>query len=132
MKQVSVYDSYFAKVKQFLNTTLLEMIFLNLIFNSLVESWKIGSFVKFWMCVGKCVFCKCANVRLAKIIFFTVRWENFLKQSGRSMCRQSQSTSFCQDVKVSFSEVYISEYGRSLGLLTTGVCAKTHFHISNI
>jgi len=44
-------------------------------------------------------------VRLAKIIFLNVRWEKFLKQSGRIVCRQSQSESFCQNVKVRFSDV---------------------------
>jgi hypothetical protein len=34
-----------------------------------------------------------------------VRWEKFLKHSGRIVCRQSQSVSFCQDVKVRFSDV---------------------------
>jgi hypothetical protein len=68
-----------------------------------VENWL---FCKTWVVCRLVRFCKCANVRLAKIIFLNVRWEKFLKHSGRIVCRQSQLVSSSQDVKVRFSDVY--------------------------
>jgi hypothetical protein len=60
-----------------LNIALLDIIFLNLIFNILVERWEIGSFAKLWLRVGLCGF---ANVPICgglKLFFKMCGGKNF-------------------------------------------------------
>jgi hypothetical protein len=62
-----------------------------------------------------------------------VRWEKFLKHSGWSVCRQSQSVSFCQDVKVRFSDVCffgVLSFFR-LAYNVFGLCVRAGFGAQN-
>lgn len=77
-------------------------------------------FCKTWVVCRLVRFCKCANVRLAKIIFFKCAVGKIFKTFG-SDCVSPKSVRkfFVKMSKFVFQRSVFSEYCRSLGLLTT-------------